>query len=359
MILKVNIFGLKALQRRRLFFILNNLEENIFFQSSHGRINMIQLARHMPDFRRQEQYRKQRWISPVVLLGFSALATYFLVIKEGNREPYIAVIVPPKEEVAIIETPEQLTIEPDPAIEKQEEIIVPVDLMPSTPEEPSVPINEINDIESKENTGEEDSGTINEDDINTLVLLDAPFRSQAPLGDWADPAQQDGCEEASVLMAIRWAQGQGLGAEEMIREVRAAADYQAEQIEGFHGDTSVQDTLDIIINGYFQWDRAEIKEIDGAEDIYEQLEDGKLVVVPVNGRILANPHYTAPGPDHHTLLIIGYDYGTEEFITNDPGTRYGASYRYTKDVMLSAITDYPTTSARPAPAGQQMIVISR
>ena len=41
------------------------------------------------------------------------------------------------------------------------------------------------------------------------VYYDVPFTSQAPLAEWDDPLQQDGCEEASSLMAASWAKWAG------------------------------------------------------------------------------------------------------------------------------------------------------
>ena len=35
-----------------------------------------------------------------------------------------------------------------------------------------------------------------------FVLLNVPFTSQAPFGEWSDPRHQDGCEEAAALMAV-------------------------------------------------------------------------------------------------------------------------------------------------------------
>ncbi len=49
-----------------------------------------------------------------------------------------------------------------------------------------------------------------------LVTQSVPFTVQAPLGDWTDARQQDGCEEASVLMAMAWVRD-----EEFVNEVDA------------------------------------------------------------------------------------------------------------------------------------------
>ena len=42
------------------------------------------------------------------------------------------------------------------------------------------------------------------------------------------------------------------------------------------------------------------------------------------------------------LVIKGYDAETDQFITNDPGTRRGAGYRYAAAALFAAINDYPT-----------------
>src|SRR3989338_7629179 len=47
-------------------------------------------------------------------------------------------------------------------------------------------------------------------DLPAKVLWEVPFTSQAPRGNWKDPRQQAGCEEASVLMAMRWVRGKSL-----------------------------------------------------------------------------------------------------------------------------------------------------
>jgi hypothetical protein len=42
------------------------------------------------------------------------------------------------------------------------------------------------------------------------------------------------------------------------------------------------------------------------------------------------------------LVIKGYDETQDQFITNDPGTKRGADYRYKTDILISALRDYPT-----------------
>src|SRR3989344_7509187 len=76
--------------------------------------------------------------------------------------------------------------------------------------------------------------------LRDRVLLNVPFTPQAPFGDWGDSRQQDGCEEASALMAMRWVQGRGLSKDEALKEILAISDYETATYGHFH-DTSAQD----------------------------------------------------------------------------------------------------------------------
>lgn len=72
------------------------------------------------------------------------------------------------------------------------------------------------------------------------------------------------------------------------------------------------------------------------------MAEEKVLIVAVNGDLLANPNYQIPKPANHKLVIIGYDEENSEFITHDPGTSKGDGYRYSYDKLMEAITDYPT-----------------
>ncbi len=179
------------------------------------------------------------------------------------------------------------------------------------------------------------------------VFLNVPFTAQAPLGNWADPMQQNGCEEISAIMAMAWVKGEEkLVPEEVINEIRKISNYELENY-GSYIDTNVADTVERIFKGYFKYNNVEIRNEIGMEDIKQELFKGNLVIVPANGRILANPNYTPPGPETHMLLIIGYDSLKKEFITNDGGTRQGKNFRFKEDIMEEAILDYPTGSHEP------------
>lgn len=196
---------------------------------------------------------------------------------------------------------------------------------------------EININTEKEKTDGAEEEVLEEKNI----LLDAPFISQAPFGNWSDPRKQDGCEEAAAIMAMAWVKNEKLTsqmADEKINEISA---YE-EKMYGNSRDTNAQDTAERIFKKFFKYDNVRVKYNITKENIKQELFKSNLVIVPTNGRLLNNPNYTFPGPTTHNLVIIGYDVDKKEFITNDPGTRRGEKYRYNEDVLENALSDYPT-----------------
>jgi hypothetical protein len=194
-----------------------------------------------------------------------------------------------------------------------------------------------------------DLGTITIGDINKpivplvtgKVLHDVPFAAQAPFGDWADQRQEDGCEEASAIMAIRWSKGRSLSNQEALDEIIDSSDYTQEKY-GEYRDISTEDTINWIIKDHFNFNKAIRKTNVSKQSIINELKNGGVVIAPMNGQLLKNPNFTPPGPVHHMLVIIGYDAQKNVFITNDPGTRRGARYEYNEDLLFEALRDYPT-----------------
>jgi len=192
-----------------------------------------------------------------------------------------------------------------------------------------------------------------------FINLDIPFTSQAPFGDWADPRQQDGCEEAASLMAVYWTQGKSLNPQEALKGILNISAYEEENFGDYH-DTNTEDTVKRIIKGYFGYQKAEARKNITLQNIISEIMLGNAVIVPLNGQVNGNPYYTAPGPERHNLVIRGYDPKTREFITNDNGTRHGENYRYSQDVLFASIRDYPTGDHVPIiKIEKSMIVVKK
>jgi hypothetical protein len=192
-----------------------------------------------------------------------------------------------------------------------------------------------------------------------LIDTDVAFTPQAPLGEWHDPRQQDGCEEASVLMAMSWAQGFELDPVSAKQKILEMSAFEMREW-GSYVDTSAFDTMERLIKKYFNYPWVKIIYNLTPEDIERELMLGNLLIFPMNGRALFNPYFTAPGPERHMVLVRGYDMENQELITNDPGTRRGEAYRYKIDIFIKAIQDYPSGDHEPiTKEGKAMIVVTK
>lgn len=200
------------------------------------------------------------------------------------------------------------------------------------------------------------TGNINNPQANKILIESVPFTSQAPLGEWSDQRQQDGCEEASALMAVKWAKKEKLSKEQAKNIILSASDYLLDKY-GEYRDISAKNTLDWIFKDYFNYQNAYFKENITNENIIYELSKGNLIITPMDGQKLNNPNFTPPGPERHMLLIRGYDLSKNIFITNDPGTRNGELYQYDMDLFFSAIRDYPTGYHEPIDKIQKNMII--
>jgi len=192
------------------------------------------------------------------------------------------------------------------------------------------------------------------------ILINVPFTSQAPLAEWRDQRQQDGCEEAAAAMAMAW-----VGNEKNITKanwrlrILILSSFEFKKY-GEYRDVSLADIKQWLFNDYFNYQNVEIKPVVTAADIIQELEKGRIVLTPMDGRALENPYFNPPGPERHMILIKGYDYDRQEFIVNDPGTRRGESYRYPAKVIIKAIRAYSTGYHQPIKEIiKEMIVVEK
>jgi hypothetical protein len=175
-----------------------------------------------------------------------------------------------------------------------------------------------------------------------IYIVGVPFVVQAPFGEWKDPRQQDACEEMTTLLAVSWAQGiSAITKTEAKEKILSMVEFQEENFSESR-DTSTADTIERLYFGLFNYQKVRLEENITSEDIIQELEKGNLVVVPANGQLLKNIHFTQPGPERHMIIIRGFDFLKKEFITNDVGIGVGENYRYPEEVLFNAIADYPS-----------------
>ena len=196
--------------------------------------------------------------------------------------------------------------------------------------------------------------------VATTVLQQVPFLVQAPGGAWRDQVFQGGCEEASLIMADAWVRAMktidAVAGKALIQKMSGYA----ETTFGARAyDTSATDTVKVA--QHFFPNMSIVAETDvSLQTIIDHVLAGQLVITPMDGLLLGNPHFMPPGPEHHMLVAIGYDATTHEFIANDPGTRYGESYRYPEQTFYAAIRDYPTGDHLPVTTiRKDILVISK
>lgn len=202
--------------------------------------------------------------------------------------------------------------------------------------------------------------------VKTLSLKDTPktiinkvnFISQAPLGKWSDPRQQDGCEEAVSIMANYWQNNKSLTPKEAEQKIIAISNWEKKQYKEYR-DTSVKDTANRILKGYLKTNYT-IKNNVNSDDIINELSKGNIIITPMNGQKLKNPNFKGAGPINHMILIIGYNYEKKQFITNDPGTSKGKEYAYSKKIIEDSLRDYPTGYHLPVKnISRSIIVVSK
>jgi len=167
--------------------------------------------------------------------------------------------------------------------------------------------------------------------METMTFELPPFTSQAPYGIWDSPWAYF-AEEASTLMASAWAKNAVL--EDSGTALLELRNWETANLGTFK-DTDLDQTRRVL-KEYFNV-QAEISYDVSREALLSALDQGKILLVPVNGQTLGNPHYGEPGPEHHMILIYGYE--GEIFLSNDPGTVRGESYPYPIEQILESIRD--------------------
>ncbi|OGH58862.1 MAG: hypothetical protein A2725_03890 [Candidatus Magasanikbacteria bacterium RIFCSPHIGHO2_01_FULL_33_34] len=166
--------------------------------------------------------------------------------------------------------------------------------------------------------------------------LSVPFTIQAPEQNWSQP-WQDACEETTIAMVDFFYAKNTFTTESAKTEILKIINIKNKFI-GESLDENAK-TILTLINNFLPWE-AHIKANPTLEELKYEIDNDRPIILPVHGRYLYNPFFKNGGPDYHTLVISGYDDSTKEFITQEPGTRYGLDFRYSYDTIMNAIHDF-------------------
>ena len=176
--------------------------------------------------------------------------------------------------------------------------------------------------------------------IPESIDLEAPFVSQAPLGNW-DNLHNEACEEASVLSVVLYLENQNMSREEIDIKLIEMVQWQEDNFGG-HYDLPTAKVKEFVEKYYDGKYKVKIVYDPSQDDIKQAIASKNPVIIPASGRTLANPHYKSPGPVYHMIVLRGYDNKKKEFITNDVGTHHtGDGYRFNMDKVYKAIHDMP------------------
>jgi len=145
-----------------------------------------------------------------------------------------------------------------------------------------------------------------------------------------------------------------LPATEVEEEITALTNWQQTHF-GYYLDTTTAETAEMI-RSFYNLKTTIITDYT-EKDIKDALNANKLVILPINGRLIGNPYYRQPGPIYHMLVVRGYT--ATQLITNDPGTRNGESYKYSFTTLKNAPADWDHSIDTISENKSLMIVVSK
>jgi peptidase C39-like protein len=185
------------------------------------------------------------------------------------------------------------------------------------------------------------------------VLLQVPFTTQAPLGNWAQ--HQESCEAATLTMLVAyWRHDPSLVIDSQ------TADSSIHQIDAWKSQPDLNDQLmGELAQQHFGFGYRIVP--NDPKVIAEQLAAGRPLIAEVRTHGLGNGHY--PGYNNHYeqtgwsvphfVLIIGYD-STGVWL-NDAGISWGRGYHITYAQLAHAIDDLD--QHHPALAQGQVLLL--
>jgi hypothetical protein len=165
-------------------------------------------------------------------------------------------------------------------------------------------------------------------------VVDVPFTSQAPVGDWSEP-WASACEETSIYMVTSFYADDEIARDEAVKRIREIFDTKSKEIQ-VSRDESLETIVELIKTLELSW-TPEIVYDPTIDDLKEELAENRPIIVPVYAPLLNNPYYD--GVEYHVLVLTGYDDEKGVFIVNDPGTQHGEALNFSYDVFLNAIHD--------------------
>lgn len=193
------------------------------------------------------------------------------------------------------------------------------------------------------------------------VLLQVPYTTQAPLGNWAQ--HQESCEEATLTMlSAYWEQDSAVVIDPHVADASIAALVRW-QIQNWRSEVDLNNhRMGELAKGYFGYGYKIVP--NDPQVIREQLAAGRPLIAAVRTHGLGNPNYPGYSSTYeqtgwsvpHFVLLIGYDGGGVWL--NDPGISQGRGYHITFAQLAHAIDDLDQHHPATYNEGQVLLVVA-
>lgn len=174
-------------------------------------------------------------------------------------------------------------------------------------------------------------------------LIKTSFVPQSPEQNWDQP-WQDTCEEAALLTVNYFYKNQNPDISTIRDDILKMIEF--ENSQNFTHDMNI-DQMVFVSQTYLGF-KTNIISKPTIEDIKKYISQDIPVVVPANGKTLyqENKHFTNGGPYYHNLTILGYDDDKKQFIVHDVGTKSGAYFKYSYQLLIDSIHDFPESKRK-------------
>ncbi len=174
----------------------------------------------------------------------------------------------------------------------------------------------------------------------SYFMIDVPYVSEAPEGNWSGD-WVNACEEATMAMVEFYYMGvKSVSVLEAKNYLQNLFD-EENKIYGHNKNTDASQILELI-NLHSKFD-ARIKTNPTIDDIKNEILNDRPVISLHRGFDLKNPNipFSPVKSSYHTLVVVGYDDSSNEFITHDPGDeKSGRDHRYSYRDFMYSLHDY-------------------
>lgn len=214
-------------------------------------------------------------------------------------------------------------------------------------------VNKIEEV--KENIAPEPTKIL-ESGLPNKHLIEMAFVQQAPEKNWDQP-WQDACEEAALLTVDYFYKNQKTVTIEQNRDdLLKMIDFENQQ--GYGHDINISQMV-TVAQDYLGY-KTKIIENPTIEDIKKYLVQNIPIVIVANGKTLykENKHFNSGGPYYHSLTILGYNDDKQQFIVHDVGTKSGAYFKYSYNLLMESIHDFPASGKKEdINTGQKRVLV--